>query len=72
MKNKNVVIGFKKTLKALRDNKLEKIIITNNLPGSIREILSNTKTEIFEGSGDDLGALCGKPFNISVLGILGD
>lgn len=72
---KKITIGSREVLKKLKLGKLKLIVIASNCPENIKnEIeyyskLSNTRVEIFDGTGRDLGVFCGKPFPIAVIGI---
>ncbi|MCD6383436.1 MAG: 50S ribosomal protein L30e [Thermoplasmata archaeon] len=67
-----VYIGYKRTLKMLMSKKkIELVIVSNNCPPQYVEELRKKRVKIyrFNGNNVELGATCGKPFAISVLGI---
>jgi large subunit ribosomal protein L30e len=71
-----VVFGFRETEKVSVQGKTKLIILTNNLEKSKKEKLteysrlSGIPFFEFNGTSKELGAICGKPFIISVMGIL--
>lgn len=73
VKMNNAVIGYRESIKFLKTDKPQKIIVASNIPESMRkEIEHNSKVsgaslEVFSGSSKDLGVVCGKPFPIAVL-----
>ncbi len=73
IKSKNVVIGYNESIQYMRMKTPKIIIITNNLPLSMkREAEHNakvgkTKLEIFEGTSRELGVVCGKPFPVTTI-----
>ena len=75
LKKERVIIGYNKSVKALKSNKVEKIIISSNAPEKIVEhvkhLCSVNGKELlsFDGTNLELGAVCRKPFGIMVLGI---
>ena len=71
-KDGRTVIGSKETLKNIED--IEKVILASNAPQDIvKKIGDKTGEEAevvrFEGSNKELGSVCGKPFNVSTVGI---
>lgn len=74
----NAVLGTKRTVKLLRNGKLQRVVAAKNCPKPTRDTLkslaavSGTPVEEFSGSSTELGALCGKPFSIAALGISGE
>jgi len=58
-----------------KSKKAKLILLASNCPQGIRENieyycgLSEIPVSLFKGDSSDLGALCGKPFNVSVLAI---
>jgi large subunit ribosomal protein L30e len=65
-----VLYGADQARKAIRGGTAKMLVVAANCPD--REIAEGKGVRIlrFEGSGIDLGAACGKPFNVSVLAIL--
>ena len=78
LKTGKVIIGSKEALKAIKQGKVQMIIKAKNCPSYITSDLYKFCSEYepkidiyeFKGSSWDLGFLCGKPFMISVLGIV--
>jgi large subunit ribosomal protein L30e len=77
LKSKNIVIGYKDSIKFIKVNAPKLIVISNNLPESLRKEIEhnakvgNMKLEVFSGTSKDLGIFCGKPFPVSALVIKG-
>jgi len=77
LKSKNVIIGYKDSIKFIKLNTPKLIVISNNLPESLRKEMEhnakvgNMKLEVFSGTSKDLGIFCGKPFPVSALVIKG-
>lgn len=75
-KEKRVVYGAKKTLEALKSGELENIFVTSSCPDDIRaqikELaeLAKIKVNLLEETSEEFSALCKKPFNIAVAGVL--
>ncbi len=65
-----VLYGADQARKALKGGKAKMLVIASNCPD--QEALAGAGVRVlrFDGSGIDLGAACGKPFNVSVLTIL--
>lgn len=70
-----VVLGEKETLRAVQNKEVKLVIASANCrPESKKTLdahskLSEIKVFDFEGSGVDLGSICGKPFVVSMLGV---
>jgi large subunit ribosomal protein L30e len=70
------IIGSDVTLKKLRTGKLAKIFLSATAPETIKNDIKHfagiSNVEIVElvYPSDEFGALCKKPFSISVIGIL--
>ncbi|MFH1390726.1 MAG: 50S ribosomal protein L30e [Candidatus Diapherotrites archaeon] len=68
-----VIFGTKNSEKSLKNGSGRLIIIANNAPKLVKEKLvsfaeiGNTPHYIFDGSGLELGGVCGKPFTISTM-----
>lgn len=77
LKSKKIVLGYRNSIKFIKVNTPKLIVISNNLPETLRkEIEQNAKVgkmkvEIFEGNSRELGTFCGKPFPVSALVIEG-
>ncbi|HIH40459.1 MAG TPA: 50S ribosomal protein L30e [Halobacteria archaeon] len=74
VKSKKVFMGYKQTLKCLKDGKAEYIVLSQNCPEKQREIIKKEAKDVpvydFDGNNADLGILCGKPFFISSLVVI--
>ncbi|MFH1439162.1 MAG: ribosomal L7Ae/L30e/S12e/Gadd45 family protein [Candidatus Woesearchaeota archaeon] len=70
------VLGSIVTLKKLKRGSLAKIFLSANVPISIKEDInyynkiSDVKIVELSYPNNELGALCKKPFSISIIGIL--
>lgn len=73
--SKKLIIGKEKTLKLLRKNNIEKIFLASNAPELWKKLfkhyceLVGCELFILEKDSSELGELCKKPFNITVLAI---
>jgi large subunit ribosomal protein L30e len=71
-----VLFGERETTKAARVREIKLAIIADDCPRENRESLekvsmaSGVATYSFEGTGIELGSVCGKPFIVSMLGII--
>lgn len=71
-----VVLGAGETIKAVSGNKANLVIVAENCPASFRKNLTQfaalTDLPIYEFGGTSLalGSVCGKPFLVSMLGII--
>ena len=69
----NVMIGTERTLKGLKLGKVEKVFVTSNCSADVKEQiehyagLAKVKVVMLKQPNDELGALCKKPYAISVL-----
>ncbi len=76
LKTGKVVIGYKETMKTIRMGKSKLVIMAANAPDEVREDieryckLAKIPLFVFHGTSLDLGAICRKPFMVSVLSIL--
>ena len=74
-KTGKIQIGASSALASAKSKKAKLILLASNCPQSIREDieyyckLSEVPVSIFKGDSSDLGALCGKPFDVSALTI---
>ena len=70
------VLGANATIKKLRNDKISKIFVSSTVKESTKEDIvyysGLNKIEVVELNypNDELGALCRKPFSVSVIGIL--
>jgi len=77
LRDGKVIIGFEKTKKLLKTSKdIKTVVVASNIPDTmLKELeyyakLRDIEILKFGGSNIELGNICGKPFNISVIGIL--
>ena len=69
------IMGTKEVLKAMKEGKVKKVVVSSNTPESIVKDVNHyqkmSKLEVgnFGGTGKQLGVFCGKPFGISVMAI---
>ncbi|HDO19501.1 MAG TPA: 50S ribosomal protein L30e [Thermoplasmatales archaeon] len=74
MNEGKVIIGLKKTKRALEDGKAKLVVIAKNCPSKkeLIEIAKKKGVKFFEfpGIGVELGYTCGKPFAISTFAVL--
>lgn len=77
LKTKKIVIGYRASIKFIKLNTPKLIVISNNLPESLRKEVEqnakvgNMKIEVFNENSKELGIFCGKPFPVSALVIKG-
>ncbi|EGC33001.1 hypothetical protein DICPUDRAFT_92491 [Dictyostelium purpureum] len=75
MKSGKTQLGYRSTIKTLRNGKAKLIILSNNLQSVRRSeieyyaMLSKTAVHIYNGSNVDLGTSCGKHFRVACLSI---
>ncbi len=71
-----VVIGSRRTIKAVLNGKPKLVIVAANAPTDVRRDLevycklANIPLYVFPGTSWDLGGLCRKPFMVAALAIL--
>ncbi|KAJ4347063.1 60S ribosomal protein L30 [Didymosphaeria variabile] len=76
MKSGKVTLGYKSTLKSLRNGKAKLVIIAGNTPPLRKSeleyyaMLSKTSVHHFSGNNIELGTACGKLFRCSTMSIL--
>jgi len=74
MKEGKVIIGLRKTKRALMERRAKMIVIANNCPEKeeVERIAADNNIPVyrFQRKGVDLGATCGKPFSISVFAVI--
>lgn len=69
-------LGYKETLKTLRNGKAKLVIISNNCPPLRKSeieyyaMLAKTNVHHFSGNNVDLGTACGKLFRTCVMSIV--
>jgi len=77
VKSKKIILGYRNSIKFIKVKTPKLIVISNNLPESLRkEVEQNAKVgkmklEVFNGTSRELGTFCGKPFPVSALVIEG-
>ncbi len=75
LKEKKLVIGIKTVLKGINKGKISKILVSSNIFQKNLKKLENVCKSLnipitsLEIKGKELGTQCGKPFNITVLGV---
>lgn len=75
MKSGKVSLGYKSTLKQLRNGKAKAILVANNCPPLRRSeieyfaMLTKTTLHHFSGNNKALGIACGKFFDVCVLSV---
>ncbi|XKL62182.1 hypothetical protein PGB90_002015 [Kerria lacca] len=75
MKSGKYVLGFKQTLKTLRQGKAKLVIIANNTPPLRKSeieyyaMLAKTGVHHYSGNNIELGTACGKYFRVSTLSV---
>jgi len=73
MKSGKYNLGYKQTLKSLRQGKAKMVIVSGNCPPLRRSeleyysLLAKTPIHHFKGSNVELGTTCGKLFRVGVL-----
>jgi large subunit ribosomal protein L30e len=74
-KTGKIQFGASSALKSAKTKKAKIIIVASNCPQQVKEDieyycgLSNIPVSIYRGTSVDLGAVCGKPFEVSVLSV---
>nr|ABW90362.1 putative ribosomal protein L30 [Sipunculus nudus] len=75
MKSGKYVLGYKQTLKTLRQGKAKLVIIANNTPPLRKSeieyyaMLAKTGVHHYKGNNIELGTACGKFFRVTTLSI---
>ena len=75
MKSGKVSLGYKSTLKTIRQGKAKLIIISSNCPPLRKSeieyyaMLSKTGVHHYSGTNIDLGTACGKFFRVALLSV---
>ena len=73
LKEKEMVLGTKETIKGLKQGKLSKVFLASNCPNHVKEDikhyakLANAEVEELKIPDDEVGLLCKKQFSVSVL-----
>ena len=63
-----VYYGLKQAKKAIKKGEAKMLIVAENCPEKFEK--EKIPKIVFEGDGIELGAVCGKPFNISVISVI--
>merc|ERR1712061_480434 len=75
MKSGKYVLGYKQTLKSLRQGKAKLVIIANNTPPLRKSeieyyaMLAKTGVHHYSGNNNELGTACGNYFSVCTLSI---
>lgn len=73
LKSKNIVTGFRESIRYIKMGDAKLIVMSNNLPVKMKKEIehnakvSDVKVEIFDGSSMELGVICGRHFPITSL-----
>ncbi len=73
LKEKNVIIGTKRTIKAIKQGRVTKVFLASNCPEDTRKIIEYYskigKIEVnhLKMTGEEIGMACKKKFSIAVL-----
>jgi large subunit ribosomal protein L30e len=76
MKSGKVSLGYKQTLKTLRNGKAKLVILSTNTPPLRKSeveyyaMLAKTEVHHYTGTNNDLGTACGKFFRVSCMTVL--
>lgn len=76
MKSGKAILGYKASIKSLRNSKSKMVLIASNCPPLRKSeveylaMLAKTQVHHYVGDNTNLGTACGKFFNCSVLSIL--
>ncbi|KUK04890.1 MAG: large subunit ribosomal protein L30e [Methanosarcinales archaeon] len=72
VKTGKVLLGSKQSLKAVSAGNAKLVVVASNCPPSVKRRLEEANVPIirFDGTGVDLGTVCGKPFAIAALAIV--
>lgn len=71
-----VTLGERETLRAVRNRAVKLVITASNCPSALKEKLmhhariSDVHVYEYPGSSLELGSACGKPFVVSILGVV--
>ena len=74
----NNVYGTERTIKMLKKGELKYVVVSKNAPESIVNdinhyaAIAGVEVHRVDMDNTELGALCKKPFSVSVLGVKGD
>lgn len=67
----NLIMGFKEVMKGIESRDVEKVILAGNCPEELKESVKEENIDLVQSemSNKRIGTICGKPFNVSVLGV---
>ncbi|WP_456475361.1 50S ribosomal protein L30e [Candidatus Pyrohabitans sp.] len=71
-----VYLGRKKTLDAVRNKEIKLVVVANNCPQDVKSDLlryaelAGIPVYEYPGTSLELGAVCGKPYVVSMLGVV--
>lgn len=75
MKSGKAVLGYKTTLKALRQSKGKMVVISSNTPALRKSeieyyaMLAKCNVYLYSGNNAELGTACGKYYRVSMLAV---
>ena len=76
LKSKRLVLGTELTIKQLKLGKIAKVFLSSNCSENVKKDvnyysgLGSCSVENLDLPNDELGAVCKKPFSVSVIGLL--
>ena len=76
IKTGKYTLGARSTIKAVATGRAKMVIIAKNAPPELRDRvlyyarLGGIPVYTFEGTSQDLGVVCGKPFKISMIAVI--
>ncbi|MHB8585808.1 MAG: 50S ribosomal protein L30e [Thermoplasmatota archaeon] len=71
-----VLLGTRETIRAVKDKKAKLVVLADNTPKVDQDALmgaaksSGVPVYKFQGTNQELGPACGKPFAVTMLGVL--
>jgi ribosomal protein L30E len=68
-----LVIGYKQVIKGLHSGLIKEVLVSSNGKSfleSIKLVSSNVPVKLLVESSKELGIMCKKPFNITILGLM--
>jgi len=74
--DEKLVLGSERTLKLLRDKRLEKVYLASTCDHAVREQVEHlagvqdVQIEVLTKTADEIGVICRRPFAVSVVGVL--
>jgi large subunit ribosomal protein L30e len=73
IKAKQIIVGYRKSIKFIKSNKPKMIIVANNMPEKMREEIDKhakifgLDVRVFDGDSKKLGMICGKPYPVTTI-----